>query len=164
MNPASGPVLRDIHLPPAPGWWPLAPGWWVLAALVIIILWLLGRHVRRQLPFKRRWRTANAELDRLLQRQRADGDTAAFAAGVSQLLRRAVRVREAAAISAYGEAWHAALRRHAPDADTAQTLVGLDTAMYRPKAALEIEAVSRAARAWLRHVLLAVKTDGGVCA
>ncbi len=158
MNPTAGPELRDIHLPPAPGWWPPAPGWWVLAAVVLIGLWLLGRYIRRRLPSKRRWRVANAELDRLLQRQAVDGDTAAFAAGVSQLLRRAVRVREPAVISAYGEAWHAALQRHAPDVGTVQPLVDLDTAMYRPKATLEVEAVSSAARVWLRHVLLTDKT------
>ena len=35
MNPASGPDLRDIHLPAAPGWWPPAPGWWIVAAIVL---------------------------------------------------------------------------------------------------------------------------------
>jgi len=35
MN-ADALVLRDIHQPPAPGWWPPAPGWWLLAALVLL--------------------------------------------------------------------------------------------------------------------------------
>ncbi|PJD92444.1 MAG: hypothetical protein CK424_05945 [Legionella sp.] len=33
--------LRDIHLPPVPGIWPLAPGWYVLLGLVVLVL-LLG--------------------------------------------------------------------------------------------------------------------------
>jgi hypothetical protein len=42
--------LRDIHLPPEPGWWPPAPGWWILALLPLaaaagIVLW--RRRVRR---------------------------------------------------------------------------------------------------------------------
>lgn len=49
MNPIDLP-LRDIHLPPGPGWWPPAPGWWVLAALVIVAAavfrWQRHRHRR----------------------------------------------------------------------------------------------------------------------
>jgi hypothetical protein len=30
--------LRDIHLPPDPGWWPPAPGWWLLAAATVLLL------------------------------------------------------------------------------------------------------------------------------
>ena len=41
MNPLAG--LKDIHLPPEPGLWPLAPGWWVviilLAAGLALSLW-----------------------------------------------------------------------------------------------------------------------------
>lgn len=154
MNLSPGPQLRDIHLPAAPGWWPPAPGWWVVAVLVLISLLLVGRRIRRRLPPRRRWRAANAELERLTQRMAAGGDMAAFASGVSQLLRRAVRMHEPAAISQYGRAWHDTLRRLAPDTETAQPLVDLDVAMYRFRAPLEVGAVSGAARAWLRHVLL----------
>ena len=38
MNAASGPDLRDIHLPPTPSWWPPAPGWWLLAIVVLIAI------------------------------------------------------------------------------------------------------------------------------
>jgi hypothetical protein len=30
--------LRDIHLPPEPGWWPPAPGWWLLTLLALAAL------------------------------------------------------------------------------------------------------------------------------
>ncbi len=53
MNPQADPLaaLRDIHLPPDPGWWPPAPGWWLLALLVVGLLvlaaWLLPRPLTR---------------------------------------------------------------------------------------------------------------------
>lgn len=33
--------LKDIHLPDAPGFWPLAPGWWLLMLLIVVLL-ILG--------------------------------------------------------------------------------------------------------------------------
>jgi hypothetical protein len=35
--------LRDLHLPPAPGMWPLAWGWWLMIACCIIFLALSPR-------------------------------------------------------------------------------------------------------------------------
>jgi len=37
MNPTDNnplAALKDIHLPPNPGWWPPAPGWWILGFLL----------------------------------------------------------------------------------------------------------------------------------
>jgi hypothetical protein len=46
MMPA-GPHLRDIHLPPPAGWWPLAPGWWILIGIALLLLtWLAWRGYR----------------------------------------------------------------------------------------------------------------------
>jgi len=154
MKLQPGPVLRDIHLPPSPGWWPPAPGWWLLATLLLLAIFLLVRRIRRDLPPRRRWRAVSDELARLEQRWAADGDAASFAAGVSQLLRRAARTREPAAVGVYGDAWHATLQRLAPDAGTAQPLLTLDAALYRPQSVLQVDAVTRAARVWLRYVLL----------
>ena len=78
--PAStGPVLRDIHLPPAPSWWPPAPGWWLLAALALLTIVVLAWQWRRQHRLRQRRRQWLGELDRHAQRHaRIDVDPAAL--------------------------------------------------------------------------------------
>jgi len=97
-----GPALRDIHLPPAPGWWPPAPGWWVLAILLAIALtWSLRRLLRAQ-SHQRRIRNALQDFDSAL----ADAsDAPAQLAAASQLLRRAAKTRDPAAAQLDGDAW-----------------------------------------------------------
>ena len=52
MNPAAAnPLaqLKDIHLPPEPGWWPPAYGWWLLTALILgLIIFLLSKWARHR--------------------------------------------------------------------------------------------------------------------
>ena len=63
-----GPVLRDIHLPVEPGWWPPAPGWWLLACLLVLLsIWTGYRLHRWRL---RRQRNARwlVEFDRTVER------------------------------------------------------------------------------------------------
>lgn len=153
MMPA-GPHLRDIHLPPPASWWPLAPGWWVLAAIALLLLtWLAWRVYRRRLP-RRRWQAASRELDALQAAHAADHDNAAFAAGVSQLLRRAACIRHPASVSLRGQAWHAAMRDLSGRKKPAPVLLTLEDAMYRPAATLDVSEVTVAARQWLRRVLM----------
>jgi HAMP domain-containing protein len=46
QDPLAG--LKDIHLPPQPGWWPPALGWWLAAILLLAILIFLLRKWRRR--------------------------------------------------------------------------------------------------------------------
>lgn len=147
-----GPVLRDIHMPPPASWWPLAPGWWgVLVLLLALASWLAWRWWRRRLP-RRRWREARRELE-ALQADHHD-DPAAFAAGVSQLLRRVARLRDPSAAGLRGEPWQAAMREMAGGRVATQPLEGLERAMYQPHVALDVSAVAAAAHQWLHRVLL----------
>lgn len=92
-------VLRDIHQPPAPGWWPPAPGWWVVIALlalalVLVAVWSWHRRRRR--------RAVAALFDGAV----AMAETpAAQVAAMSELLRRAARRRDPLADRLQGEAW-----------------------------------------------------------
>lgn len=152
MSTDAGPVLRDIHLPPPPGWWPLAPGWWGLIVLFMLILLALYWYGWRPRMRRRRWRAANRELDLLLEKHARQ--PAEFAAGVSQLLRRAARLQRPSSANLHGAAWQRVLRELGPDADSVCPLLTLEQSLYRRHADLDVEAVAAAARIWLRHVLL----------
>ena len=149
MQPATGPNLRDIHLPPAPPWWPPAPGWWWLLAVAMLLLavaaWWWRGHRRR----RRRCRQWLRELEQLAQRHARDGDVAALGAGVQQLLRRVARQHEAAAARQRGEAWRNTLARLPVEPLVVTRLSLLDAAIYRPQAGFEVPAILAAARTWL---------------
>ena len=107
MNPATGPDLRDIHLPAAPGWWPPAPGWWILAAIVLAALLYLCVKVYLYTKRRRLQRLVMRELDRCVDNGR--NDPALLAACLSQFLRR-LALRSAPQAAAYdGERWMAYL-------------------------------------------------------
>lgn len=153
MNEA-GPQLRDIHLPADPSWWPPAPGWWLLAviglaSLAAIVFWW-RRHLAR-----RRWRRlVFSELDAIAAAHSAKPDAQRLASEVSQLLRRASRLRDPSAPTLRGEAWLVFL----------DSVLGSDEfsngpgralleGPYRPAAAFDTDALLELVRRWLSRVL-----------
>ena len=70
--------LRDVHLPPDPGWWPPAPGWWLLAALALAVtVWLLARAraaYRRRAPLREAKQLLQGLLDDHARGSITDGD------------------------------------------------------------------------------------------
>lgn len=109
MNPATGPELRDIHLPPSPSWWPPAPGWWILAALALVLLIAVGVYINKLLRRRRRRLLLIAEFERTVASAR--DDRPALAAALSAFLRRIALCREPAAAATTGDAWLAHLDR-----------------------------------------------------
>lgn len=152
-TPPSGPTLRDIHLPPEPSWWPPAPGWWGLATLLLLamlgVLWLWRRHRRARHQRQQIW----LEVDRLVLRHQRDGDQAALASGLHQLLRRVARRHDALATQQRGEAWRRTLARMPVDTVTLDRLLALDQQIYRPPSSFDHAAAVTAARQWLRLAL-----------
>jgi ABC-type nickel/cobalt efflux system permease component RcnA len=153
VTPASGPSLRDIHLPPEPSWWPPAPGWWVLAGLLLLaglaVIWLWRKYRRAQ----HQRRQVLLELDRLVMQHRRDSDQAALASGLHQLLRRVARKHDALAAQQRGEAWRQTLARMPVDAVTLDRLLALDLQIYRPPSSFDHAAAVTAVRQWLRLAL-----------
>lgn len=144
---ASGPSLRDIHLPPV-SWWPPAPGWWLLAALLLIVCavvitsWM--RHRRRLKP----WIAARQELDVLDATHASDRDDARLIAGISRLLRRIALLIDPSVVASDGIVWRAFLQRIAPDAFDRKQLDALIDAPYRARVSIDTRALVAATRRW----------------
>jgi hypothetical protein len=150
-QPQDGPVLRDIHMPPAPSWWPLAPGWWVLLALVCalaIVLWLIYRGAAKKHRMRER---ILAEIEEVSARH--PHDDAAYAASLHQLLRRAARRYAIDAHSSQGERWKQVLSQVSVDSSIVDALMTLDARMYQPHTTFDRARVEAAARRWLDAAL-----------
>ena len=103
MNPAAGPELRDIHLPPPPGWWPPAPGWWLLALVGVVVLVLAVRMLWR-LERDRRWRArVRAELERIAAAHALDAITTSQVDRTRQTPNRQRRQKRAGQFEVGGE-------------------------------------------------------------
>jgi hypothetical protein len=105
VSPGAALDLRDIHLPPAPGWWPPAPGWWLLAVLLAVLVLLLVRALQRQRRLRRQRRRLRDELAALRLVHAGADDGAVLLAALSQLLRRACKQHAPAALNLQGEDW-----------------------------------------------------------
>lgn len=141
MNANALDSLRDLHLPSAPGLWPLAPGWWLVggAVLVLVAVVLWRRHLRR-----RPLRAALGELAALSAAHRRDHDAVALARGLSRLLRAYAvhRFPHAAIAGAIGPDWLGFLDAHGGGgAFSAGSGVVLETLPYRAAPATLPESV-----------------------
>lgn len=150
---ADGPKLRDIHLPPSPSWWPPAPGWWLLAGLILLGLVVAVWAWRRRRDAVGRRQRVLREVDRLSEQYRRDGDQAALAAGLHQLLRRVARQHDASAARQTGSAWRQTLARVPVEASALDRMLALDGLMYQVHPSFDDAVVVGDVRAWLRLAL-----------
>ncbi len=144
--------LRDIHLPPDPGWWPPAPGWWVMMLSAVVVVVIVARVLQRR---RRRARPRRFALRRLevLGRQLDQGGELDWGA-VSVLLRRAALVRyprhEVAGLA--GRDWLEFLdRTGATDLFSSGPGRGLVSAPYARHADADARALLVQVERWIRR-------------
>jgi hypothetical protein len=94
--------LAPDHAPAPAGWWPPAPGWWAVVVLSVVLLVVLIHWLRN--PHRAIRRAALKELERI---RASDGDGAAVARAIENLLRRYALTRFDRQVVAKltGEAW-----------------------------------------------------------
>ena len=144
--------LRDIHLPPEPGFWPPAPGWWALLVLGLLLVAALAWAIRR---WRRRPPAVRPSLLRALAAAESDfavhGDRGRLLAELSALRRRAARLRDGTApMGLASERWRDYLAARAPDTADPASWERIAEARYR--AELEpfpVEVLIRDCRDWL---------------
>lgn len=154
MNAAPGPVLRDIHLPPLPGWWPPAPGWWLLCALLLAGATLAWWKWRPRRQARRRARRVLAEFEQNIAALRDAAQAAMLASALSSFARRLVRECAPHAVALRGEAWLAQLDRiGATDEFSRGVGRALIDAPYRPNAQFDAAALVALMRRWTRRVV-----------
>ncbi|WP_300971618.1 DUF4381 domain-containing protein [Thiocapsa sp.] len=149
------------------------PGWWISAALFLaLLLWVAGVRWRRHRRRGAAARSALRELAELRAAVRADGDTRAFVAALSRLLRRLALARfpreQVAGLT--GDAWLAFLDatgggegfRQGPGRALADLVYGATRADDPPP---NPDALAALAESWIcanrRHRGPAVRAAGG---
>ena len=134
-------VLRDVHVPASPSWWPLAPGWWlVLAAVLLVVIAVVAwrTHCRRRRLAWQRW------FD-----QAGEGRSPAEqVAAMSERLRRAARRLDPSADRLQGDAWLRFLDgKHGHAFSQGPGRLLLDGGFRRDVAPAELSAATAVARA-----------------
>ncbi len=185
MDPAALP-LRDIHLPPPVGWWPVADAWWwLLAAVALASLalalwrlppgslraqlnaWLFGAHGLGRGLFGVR-RAALAELQLIENKLADDGNGHDCARALSALLRRiTLRVHGPAAATLGEQAWLATLTAISRAPLPAELLDVLRSAPYSPHAAAAVpvqryRAITSALRPWVQGLRVPAPLNRGM--
>ena len=91
-------VLRDVHVPAAPSWWPPAPGWWIVAGMVLLVALAAFAWLHRR---RRRVQAWQRLFDETCAMPQANEQVAVM----SELLRRAARRIDRQADTLEGEEW-----------------------------------------------------------
>lgn len=144
--------LKDIHLPPAPGVWPLAPGWYGLIAMVILALISVAWFSWRRQRANRYRKTALAELAQLESAIGQPDNVAPVVEQVAILLKRTALAAYPAHLVAglTGEAWLAFLDK---TGETTEFSAGagrvLLSAPYQASPDGEIRALILLSREWI---------------
>ncbi len=145
--------LRDIHMPPSIGWWPLAPGWYLLSGLVVAAV-LLSCYLLSKRYTKARAKSAALKLlQRYYDEYQQCGNSQQMSMKISALLRRVALAyfpRQQVA-SLQGEAWLDFLTHNAKGIDFSVLQDYLLIMPYQTQSQKNLKPLFEAARAWIKQ-------------
>ena len=126
--------LRDIKLPPEPGFWPLAPGWWILAAVGLLLLIWIGIKAHQRQQRKKRWLAIEQQLSEQEFEYQTHQNKQLLLQQLSAFLRRFVRhhLNDEQALSIGGEDWISYLNHWLPGQPFSPFAEALTTGIYQP--------------------------------
>ncbi|HDJ29144.1 MAG TPA: DUF4381 domain-containing protein [Proteobacteria bacterium] len=152
QNPLA--ALKDIHLPPVPGWFPPAPGWWILGFSLLALSGYAFYKWRQRQLFLRPITLALRELSQLELKSNDPDIQCRTLQEISTLLRRFCLVffthRQVAGLC--GQSWLDFLKERAGEKDlkiTDAELLPLLEEAYAPVAAVDLEALGNVVEKWL---------------
>ena len=152
QNPLA--ALKDIHLPPVPGWFPPAPGWWILGFLLLALSGYVFYKWQQQRRFLRPIILALRELSRLELKNEEPEIQRRTLQEISALLRRFCLVffprRQVAGLC--GQQWIDFLKERAGEKGLRiidDELRPLLEEAYAPTVAADLEALRNSIEKWL---------------
>jgi hypothetical protein len=158
MNGDPLAALRDIQLPPDPGWWPPAPGYLLigglLAGLTLLVIAAVAwrRHRRRRAPTL--GMRVREELARVRRHFAVHANAQQLLNELSGLLRRAAIARHGSSVASLsGRAWAAHLAKSSPAGCDPELWEYVAVRRYAPGSGVaDPEALLLQCRRWLEHV------------
>lgn len=148
--------LRDIKLPPEPGFWPLAPGWWVVIGLLVIIAIWLGylwiRHNRK----KRRWQAIDQQLSSIEFNYRQHQNKQKLLTDLSVFLRRFVKfqLQQNHAVTLSGESWIEYLNQLQDNKPFAPYATALSHGVYQQTPDFEADGLLETTRTFIKQQVM----------
>ena len=146
--------LKDIQLPPVPGWFPPAPGWWILGFLLLALFGYAFYKWRQRWFARRPIILALRELSCLELKNNDPDIQCQTLQEISALLRRFCLVffprRQVAGLC--GQSWLDFLKERAGEKDlkiTDAELRPLLEEAYAPVATADLEALGKVIEKWL---------------
>jgi hypothetical protein len=157
--------LRELKLPPEPGYWPLAPGWWVLIGLLVLLLVWMGIKWLRYQRKKSRWQEINHQLSEIEYGYTQHQNKQQLLTEVSAFLRRFVRfqIKQQQATTLAGDNWVDYLNQLQGAAAFEPYATSLTQGVFQAKHEFDAEGLLATTRNFIKqHVMKPIKNQPNV--
>lgn len=145
--------LKDIHLPPPIGLWPLAPGWYVIMVLVILLFGVSLYLIYRKHQHAKAKKHALFLLVQYQKQYEQEHNVPETSARISELLRRVALVyyprNEVASL--HGKDWLLFLNKTSKGVDFILVKDLLLEAPFKTNETLDLNPLFKAARRWIQQ-------------